>query len=48
MVSKLQGTWFRSYRVHGFEDTGMQGMGYVVSHYPLDDTLMGSVNETFD
>ena len=40
MVSRIQGTWFRRYRVHGFEGTGYMvlkvpgtGYGYMVSHY---------------
>ena len=41
MVSKVLGTWFRAWGtqfrengVHGFGGTGVQGLGYIVSHYP--------------
>ena len=34
MVSRVWGTWFQEYGVHGFGGTGVQGTGYIVSHHP--------------
>jgi len=34
MVSRVRGTWFQEYRVHGCEGIGVQGTGHIVSHYP--------------
>ena len=34
-VSRIRGTWFQEYGVHGFGGTGVQGMGYIVSHYTV-------------
>ena len=43
MVSRVPGTWFRHYSVHGFRGTGVQGTWYIVSHYPFERDFTSSL-----
>jgi len=47
MVSRIWGTWFREKEVHDFEGTGILGMGYIVSHHPVQGTVRYSLNHHF-
>ena len=45
MGSRVRGTWVREHRVHGFRGTGLQGTGYIVSHYPLTYSSLSTTNQ---
>ena len=39
MVSRVRSTWFQEYGYIVSKGTGVQGKGYIVSHYPITHFL---------